>query len=143
MFADDIYRLLTYNDSTCRMFKGVFAVNEVPPLENKSFVVCNTQRRSQPGEHWVLLFKNNDRTTYFDSFGLAPIELPLRKIHIDEFNDKCIQSLYSPFCGCYCTYVAYMLCNGAPLSVCVSPFGSNLCENDLIVVNKMEEAFIA
>lgn len=144
MFEDDIERLLSYSDATTKMYRGVRALDEATLLKEPGFYICNTDRRSQPGTHWILYMRTkNDNHIYFDSFGLPPVESELQKLVVDEYNSKCLQSLYSPFCGMYCAFFASRLCRGYTLQECVSLFSDNLVRNDLTIIKLVEDEFVA
>lgn len=144
MFEQDIERLLTYNDWTSKLYRGVFARDDdLPSLEGGGIIVVNTDRRQRPGEHWILYANMNDKLIYFDSFGLPPIEPELRHLIVDEYNDTCIQSLYSPLCGVYCCIVAALLARGKPLKSIVSRFSNNLIANDVKSIKILERLFVA
>ena len=42
--------------------------------KNKFGLIINTDNSDMPGEHWVAIFKNNNKVEYFDSFGLPPLQ---------------------------------------------------------------------
>lgn len=123
------------------VFLGVFAKNKLPtklPSRRPLILVCNTDVASKPGEHWVaLFFCNYSCGEFFDSFGREPDEhfgAYLKKF-CDSiiFNDKCIQSVISSFCGHYCIFYCYYRCLDYSMHDIVSCFSSDTALNDAIV----------
>ena len=57
-------------------FLGCFPMDRLPPFPSvfpKSMII-NTQKSSQPGEHWVALVLTEKKCYYFDSFGWPIME---------------------------------------------------------------------
>lgn len=138
MYEDDIATLLSADPAVWKMFGGVYALDEVPSnVKTPGYLVVNTDARGKPGSHWVLVFKSH-RLYYFDSFGLPPLEPPLRKLPVEEYNATCVQSPSSVLCGLYCVFVAIRMCRGYTLQRCLSPFSRNVVSNDEILINLMK-----
>jgi hypothetical protein len=92
------------------VFIGVFARDQLPTVSRRpALLVANTDRHTQPGEHWIAMYFGTDSEgEYFDSFGLDP--------HIDfvqYLNKNCVkwtrsdrqlQSTISSFCAHYCIF---------------------------------------
>lgn len=139
----DLELLFSLNRHTLVNYRGTYAVDMVPSLQRAGFIVINTDRHDSPGQHWLLYMRNiNGKFSFVDSFGLPPIERELQCLQIDEYNDKCIQSLYSVHCGLYVSVFASLLCKGASLKSIVSLFGDSLVSNDLLVIKMTLDEFI-
>ena len=57
-------------DLICRkIFYGVYPANKIPKLGLLPvLIVCNTDTSSRPGEHWIVLYVDeNCRGEYYDS----------------------------------------------------------------------------
>ena len=65
--------ILSNDKVTSRNFKGVYALDEIVHIKQKSFpsaYVFNLDPSYKPGSHWVAVYINrNGLTEYFDSFG--------------------------------------------------------------------------
>ena len=56
------------------MFYGVNPANKIPKLRSlPALIVCNTDTSSGPGEHWIVLYVDeNRRGEYLDSMRRCP-----------------------------------------------------------------------
>jgi hypothetical protein len=72
MIGENTTTNITLNKIGKQLFKdrflGVFMSNEIPSMKNKQMLITNTQSNKQGGEHWIGLYKYNDKTYFFDSF---------------------------------------------------------------------------
>ena len=57
-----------------KIFYGVYLANKIPKLRSlPALIVCKTDTNSRPGEHWIVLYVDeNRRREYFDSMGRFP-----------------------------------------------------------------------
>lgn len=70
-------------------FGGVYAENENIPIKSYKYFIVNTDKRDQPGTHWVALFADHSNETLFvfDTFDrqtsklLHDVDLNARKQH--------------------------------------------------------------
>ena len=56
-------------------FIGVFALDELPhnlPMDKTIKLIVNLQPKSQPGSHWVAIYRRGNNGFYFDTFGRLP-----------------------------------------------------------------------
>ena len=90
-------------------FLGCFAMDRLPPFHNRfpKFMVINTQKSSQPREHWVALVLTEKKCYYFDSFGWPIMEeniLRYLESHYEKINysETSVQDITSTYCGAYC-----------------------------------------
>lgn len=69
-----INSILKYDNVTSKIFKGVYARDELPlDLDFPSCFILNTHPRSKPGEHWLALYYDPKGNCYFfDSYGMHP-----------------------------------------------------------------------
>ena len=103
-------------------FLGVFAADTVPSAAHKFVFPCcfviNTDKSSQPGEHWVACLVLSPRhVEFFYSYGMSASAYPNLNIpfRITVRNTVLLQSLGSVACGHYCIYFLCMRLNGRSL----------------------------
>jgi hypothetical protein len=109
--------ILRKNFHTKSCYKGTFASNNIKNFLTFPYaIVANTQKNTQPGEHWVAMFiQNSNSIEYFDSFGEGPNK-EIKK-YIDNFknvkiNTKKIQSDFDTSCGSHAIYFIVQRCRG-------------------------------
>jgi hypothetical protein len=117
----EIEKYLKHHHLTKSAFKGVFARDQLqkqPTLKKGSFVIVNTDKRTSPGAHRVLIFRHhNGRVIYFDSYGHQPLYKEIYKFIMREnnefyFNNWQLQDIASSTCGHYVLYFASQLVAG-------------------------------
>ena len=126
-----------------RGFLGCFACNDLPPFPKKFPVsmIINTQRKSQPGEHWLALVLTKSKCLYFDSFGVGITEETIvsylqQKYEKVTVNNECIQHFTSASCGLFCIAFVKNVNNKISFEKFISKFSLfNLLKNDNIVLN--------
>lgn len=129
------------NDVVCRrIFKGIYSRDNLPVVDvDSALIICNTDYRRGPGEHWVVFYFNDNRGEYFDSFGRYPEEHFVKYLNANcsswTFNKTQIQSIISQFCGHYCILYAMFRARGLVLSRIVKLFTKDTGFNDSIVHN--------
>ena len=75
---------------------------------DKGFV--NIDVGSQGGSHWICFIKKDNKSFYFDSFGVQPNKFPLKKIAKPiKYHNYKIQDINSKVCGSYCLYFFYLI----------------------------------
>ena len=92
-------------------FLGVYAIDQLPRITCfPCCLVVNTDPFYKPGEHWVAIyFEKNRSCEFFDSFGIPPDYYGLNK-YIDRvsrsvtYNNIQLQEMNSSSCGYYCIY---------------------------------------
>lgn len=95
-------------------FQGVFSADNIPLLKNnKSSLIINFDKRSEPGSHYVAFFKYNKmKSYYFDPLKLdfVPKEVGEYLFQYQSVFDlsNSIQSFKSTFCGFYC--MLFIIC---------------------------------
>ena len=69
-----IARILKNDSCVKKIFKSVYPKDHLPTMKYPGSYVVNTDPNTAPGEHWVAMFFNNQRSAeFFDSYGLHPI----------------------------------------------------------------------
>ena len=139
MYEDTIEEILEKDLKTKKCFLGAFAKDEIPTKIN-SFPCCfiiNTENRSEPGEHWLAVYINNQKIAqFFYSYGLPPsyyqLEAPLKKISRKiNYNQRQIQGT-STYCGLYCVlFLLFAVRNN--LNSFYNQFSTDFIKNDFII----------
>ena len=74
--------------------------------KNNSYYIVNLEDLTDDGSHWVSVLIKNNKTVYFDSFGVVPSLQVEEFLHKSKkkymFNNKIIQDLSSTNCGLFC-----------------------------------------
>ena len=107
MNGDEIRRVCIEDPYVRPLFRGVFALNELPnPLEPRGIYFMNLQPYLEPGNHWTVIQSNIEATsicTYFDSFAQKPppeiIENLFSQTKEVYYNDGIVQNPLSQVCG--------------------------------------------
>lgn len=108
MLETTINEIMKSDKVAQKIYLGTFARDELPKsLKFPCAFIINTQKRNQPGEHWLALYYNKHGfCDFFDSYGFSPTQYKLES-YIQEtskgwsYNERRIQG-YSHFCGYYC-----------------------------------------
>jgi hypothetical protein len=92
-----------------KFFRGVFAADQLPNYMKYPFsVIANTDEVSKKGMHWIAIHVDkHGYGEYFDSFGVKPwVNHHIAFINKNSikwnFNNECLQNMYSSVCGHYC-----------------------------------------
>lgn len=120
-----LWYALSSNPVTSHYFAGVYARDRIPYLKMNDLVVCNTDIASEPGEHWVVLFRvKSDEVEFFDSLG-KPFEhyfssrkdLIARQLASYEMiqMSQRVQSPSTNLCGEYCLFYANARVHGCTM----------------------------
>ena len=119
-------------------FKGVFSRNNLPRVIEDGGYIVNLDDMGNSGTHWVAIYVNGDRATYFDSFGVehVPVEilkfLKNKDLHVNIFR---VQPTKSVLCGYYCIQFLEFMFEGKTLMTFTSLFSpTDFKENDKIVL---------
>ena len=129
-------------DLICRkIFYDVYPANKYPNLRSlPALIVCNTDTSSRPGEHWIVLYVDeNYRGEYFYSMGRFPNKW--FKVFLDVncigwiWNEKQLQSIISKFGGHYCIFYCLYRCRGVDVRKVAKMFTKDTSLNDSIVHN--------
>ena len=122
----DIERLILSGGGS-RHFLGVKPRDEVRQVLGQSGVlVFNTDKRNEPGTHWIGLVLSPSQIEYFDSYGLPPHSFPdvFRKLTSSGrrlmWSNTQLQGLTSTVCGDYCVMFLLLRIRGVSLEDFVS-----------------------
>jgi hypothetical protein len=123
---------LQRHPETRDVFGGVLAYDQLPKSQSKSAIkayVINTDPSYRPGQHWVAIYMTSQCSFYFDSYGLAPQQPPikefLRKRKKVVFYGRRLQGSGS-MCGHYCLYFILLMQRKQR----IQPFGDHYNAND-------------
>ena len=84
MFKTQLISVIESDPISKFSFQGCFASNEIPKIQKNKFIILNTDPSEKQGEHWTVLFRENeDLYEFFDSLGLSP-KLILFKISLQS-----------------------------------------------------------
>ena len=123
MDALDLKLICSTDKILATQFKGVYAIDNLPsPVHSfPSAFICNTDKASGPGTHWVAIyFDDKKNCSYFDSYGISPGGR-LKYFALNNsngsvmFNEKWLQSLISVNCGLYVIYFLHHAARGVKL----------------------------
>lgn len=93
---------INYLLSEIKCFRGTFPRDMLPkkPLNKPCALIMNSDKASEPGQHWIALFLNKDNTAeYFDSFGISPMHedvikfFSINNVKKILYNHKHLQSV--------------------------------------------------
>lgn len=146
MNTKELTAILSNNPCTGKFFRGVVACDELPGNKLRDFpasYVVNTHPRNKPGEHWLALYVDDDKTgEFFDSYGNPPdyiyfpdsINIFLQK-NCDRivFNAVQVQDPLSAMCGQHCFFYLHHRSKGIPFSRIIALYSDNLKMNDFMV----------
>lgn len=122
MYAGEIIEILKQDSCVMpKLFKGVFSSDTIPLLNDNVFVlITNTKQSNEQGEHWVAVYRNDDKTYFMDSFGRTPNQISrkfaknLSDKKITKFisNRKSYQHILSESCGLFTIVYVLAICHG-------------------------------
>lgn len=118
-------------------FDGCIMSDEGKKIKNNKFYIVNLNNSYQKGSHWCALYKDKNKSYYFDSYGFYPDKEIEPYITPYEYNKYQIQSLYSSSCGYFCiAFVLYMSLNNNNIYNFINMFSKkNFDINENILYN--------
>ena len=124
-----------------KIFYGVYPANNIPKLRSlPALILRNTDSNSRPGEHWIVLYVDENRTgEYFDSMG--KFSTKWLQNFLDEnctawiSNEKQLHNVISKFSGHYCIFYCLYRCRGVDVRKVAKMFTKDTSLNDSIVHN--------
>jgi hypothetical protein len=142
MTSSEIERRLKGNRLTKRIFRGVFAADDIPlKLRLPAGIVVNTDPRDKKGQHWIAIFINKyNQITFFDSYGRPPqIQDHLNFINAQrghlQYNRRKLQDTATSICGHYCCEFLLSCARGKTLKYFLKPFkNDNSATNDARII---------
>ena len=111
--TDHLDRLAGTNESVAPYYLGCYPADVLPSNIHKHCCwIWNVDESNKSGTHWIAIAKQNDRITFFDSYGKTP-KFFKRTYWVDYFEKtlKCKVSNYSQMqrqsyisltCGAWC-----------------------------------------
>ena len=121
-------------------FKGTWPCDAIPAIAPREGVVVNTDAHSQPGEHWVAIYRPlNGPVEYFDSFGLPPLVtetinyLQRTSSRGWTYSMTPIQDATTDSCGHHCINFLKHRLSGLPMGHIINHFTHDQARNDYIV----------
>lgn len=153
MNSNEIRCMLSYDDKTKQRFIDVLALDEFKSYvrENtllEGLYVINSDNSDSPGEHWFMIFYDNDYLAFVDSFARSSNfyditeELISANTEIKEVPFQ-LQHFFSNVCGEYVVYFSYNLCRNKTLEDILSRFSFNCKDNDNKVKHFVNKTFPA
>ena len=87
MIASEFHQKLLNFPNVKKSFQGVFSADTIPTkINNKSFIICNTDIKNGSGKHWYCVIKLQPSILEcFDSLGIANEK---KNFLITHFNQK-------------------------------------------------------
>ena len=61
-------------------FNGVYSINNLPKIKDGAYVI-NLDEYESTETHWIALYVNSNKVTYFDSFGVEHIPKRIKQIY--------------------------------------------------------------
>ncbi|GBN06781.1 hypothetical protein AVEN_268923-1 [Araneus ventricosus] len=126
MNGNQIHFILSRDPHTSPFFSGIFASDTIPMLKEKSAIVVNADKSSEPGSDWLAFYQEADNVEFFYSYGNPPEFYGPRFQDFTSnyssvyWNSTTLQSLTSNVCGAYCIYFILKRCQGHSLYSIVS-----------------------
>ena len=108
-------------------FNGVYSKDNLSKIKDGAYMI-NLDEYSDIGTHWVALWVNNNKVTYFDSFGVEHIPKEIikfiknRNIGTNIFR---IQAYDSIMCGYFCIGFIDFMFKGKSLTDYTNLFSPN------------------
>lgn len=149
MNTNSIRCILTHDPKTREKLIDVFALDEFKDYVDrnglgKGLYVCNDQTSRQPGNHWFLIYHNNGKVTFMDSFAMDPSYYHVEKeLSIYSTIEKLpfpLQSISSDVCGEFVIFFSCQLEKGKSWNSIVKFFSRidlvQNCEKVFMFVNR-------
>ena len=143
--------LFVTSKSQRRNFLGCFPIDKIPEyIPHSSFLVLNTDRSSQPGEHWLLVdIDAHNNVCFFDTLAQAPrfyshkLEQKLKSIDANFWqSNRVVQHLMSVACGFHVVYFACLRLRGISCSqIVLGIYTENLHQNDVVARRFVQKQF--
>ena len=106
MYRNQIKAILSLDPPSREIFRGIFAIDELPNRSSHGAYVVNYDESDKPGSHWVAIYVEAGSVEYFDSFGQPPLDERLQTFvgEYYTYNPFQLQQTLGNACGFYCTY---------------------------------------
>ena len=129
-----------------QFYAGCVSSDSLPLHCSDAVFVVNTDKSTEPGEHWGVVGVLSRIGFYFSSFGNQPTESQVVKFLKSNadcwlFSNKRLQSTSSSTCGLYCVMLIKAMAQGLSLQDFLNIFDeSSPDKNDMIVEQMYDEA---
>ena len=117
-------------------FDGVYSRNNLSKIKNGTYII-NLDECESIGTHWIALYVNDKKVTYFDSFGVEYIPKEIKKFigNKNITNIYRIQAYDSIMCGYFCIGFINFILKGKSLLDYTNLFSPDDYEkNDKIIL---------
>ena len=121
-------------------FVGVFACDKIPDFKSNISMIINTDKSSEPGEHWVAIYIGRNTIYFFDSIGRDidgfsdPFRTYIKNMSRDfkvKVESRLLQNFLSNTCGYWCVY--YIFCRTCRIDRFYKYFTDDLYLNEKIL----------
>ena len=118
-----------------KCFRGTFSCDNIPIFKESNIaVISNLSREHDTGSHFIAIFIDQDKITYFDPFGIESYNILIEE-YLKKYKKKIIyskqriQSYNSTHCGYFCVIFILYLEN----NVCLRKFVKLFQKEDLLI----------
>ena len=123
---------------------GTYPCDKLPEKQN-GFILCNQDKHTKPGSHWVCIFLlPNNRAEFFNSSGGAPTTQEIFD-YLDGWDVLCsqkqVQSRIATTCGQHCIYFAFHRARGVPFQHIIDSYSTDMDSNDQMVCEFVSDNF--
>jgi hypothetical protein len=151
----ELRRALQSCSITRGRFWEIFSIDTfILPSKDFHYIVVNTARVSEPGEHWIVMYRsaNGSKLEIFDSLSQSPYKYSglvarLKQMGVKKiiYNSRgySLQSSRSNTCGAHCLFFIYKSCK-KPLSLSLllsEYYTRNTDYNDCMVLAFVSQNF--
>ena len=139
MFKSQLVNFISIDPISKFDFQGCFASDEIPKMQKNKFIILNTDSSESKGEHWTVLFRENeDSYEFFDSLGQSPKTYSFQNFPTKcNFATKMIQNPFQNTCGYFCLYYIFYKCRGKKLA----DIFNNSFINDMYIEMQVNELY--
>lgn len=141
MQGSEIEEILNHLPSIKNHFVGIFSIDTLPKLlKRRTFLICNTAKHNQLGEHWICICKTDVKIEIFDSLGINSDRKNLllkyckfKNAKDFKVNDTQFQLSSSSTCGLFVIYFSIQRFHNLDLSFSTllgEIFSKNLTSNE-------------
>lgn len=143
MDTTELERFLKNNVITQKTYHGVYPSDLLPRVIKKRpcAIVVNTDPHQEPGQHWLGIYLDNEKATFFDSYGREPSFYPKsitrfinRNAERLVYHNRQLQDDLAVVCGQHVLYFLYHASRNLSLKDILSHYVNDTIANDDMVV---------
>ena len=138
----ELYAVLQHDPYVAPILLGVYARDAIPATRRLPWLaIINLDVKSQPGSHWIAIYKDSHATEYFDSLGRRAPQYFSTYLH-PKYSYVCkrLQSYHGQTCGYFCLFYTMMRARGFSMKDIIGYFdGSTPKQNDAKVVRYVQQ----